>query len=147
MSFILVMIRAVLDTNILLSSLRSRAGASHQILLRLAKQEFELVIGNTVLAEYEEVLKRECPKIGVSASIVERFLDTVCAASTFFPTSSYWKPALPDADDEVFAQLALEAKVGYLVTCNTRHFPPDRLPGLQVSLPREFLKTLKSRNP
>lgn len=50
------MIRAVLDTNILLSSLRSRNGASHQILFRLVRKEFELIIGNTVLAEYEEVL-------------------------------------------------------------------------------------------
>lgn len=141
------MIRAVLDTNILLSSLRSKNGASHEILLRLVRKEFELIIGNTVLAEYEEVLKRECPAFGVSVATVDRFLDALCAASIFYPTSSFWKPALPDPDDEAFAQLALEAKVGYLITHNHRHFPSDRLPALQVISPKEFLLILKSLNP
>ena len=141
------MIRAVLDTNILLSSLRSRNGASHEILSRLVRKEFELIIGNTVLAEYDEVLKRECPSFGIPIANVDRFLDALCSASTFFRTSSFWKPALPDPDDEAFAQLALEAKVGYLVTCNQRHFPPDRLPALRVVPPKEFLQVLKSLNP
>ncbi len=141
------MIRAVIDTNILLCSLRSRNGASHEILLRLERREFELFIGNTVLAEYGEVLKRECPAIGIPVSAVDRFLDALCAASTYFQTSSFWKPALPDPDDEAFAQLALEAKVGYLVTCNRRHFPSDRLPALKIVSPKEFLLVLKSLNP
>ena len=88
------MIRAVLDTNILLSALRSRNGASHEILSRLVKKEFELIIGNTVLAEYDEVLKRECPTFGIPVAMVERFLDALCAASKYFATSAYWKPAL-----------------------------------------------------
>ena len=36
----------------------------------------------------------------------------MCAKASFFKTSEFWKPALPDPDDEAFAQLALEAKVG-----------------------------------
>lgn len=141
------MIRAVLDTNILVSGLRSRNGASHEILSRLVQKEFELIIGNTVLAEYDEVLKRECPCFGVPLATVNRFLDALCAGATYFPTSSFWKPALPDPDDEAFAQLALEAKVGYLVTCNQRHFPPDRLPALRVVTPKEFLRVLKATLP
>lgn len=141
------MIRAVLDTNILVSALRSKNGASYEILSRLVKKEFELIIGNTVLAEYDEVLKRECPAFGIPVAIVDRFLDTLCASSTFYQTSSYWKPALPDPDDEAFAQLALEAKVGYLVTCNQRHFPSGRLPALRVVSPKEFLQALKSLKP
>lgn len=141
------MIRAVLDTNILLSALRSRNGASHEILSRLVNREFELIIGNTVLAEYDEVLKRECPTFGIPVATVDRVLNALCAASTYFSTSAFWKPALPDPDDEAFAQLALEAKVGYLVTCNQRHFPTDRLPALRVVSPKEFLQVLNFSNP
>ncbi len=54
---------------------------------------------------------------------------------------------LPDPDDEAFAQLALEAKVGYLVTCNLRDYPPDRLPALQVVSPKEFLQVLRKSKP
>ncbi|OYW76225.1 MAG: hypothetical protein B7Z37_09870 [Verrucomicrobia bacterium 12-59-8] len=61
-------------------------------------------------------------------STVDRFLDALCAGAESFRTSSFWKPSQPDADDEAFAQLALEAKVGYLVTFNLRHFPNHKLP-------------------
>ena len=60
------MIRAVPDTNVLLSALRSRNGASFEILSRFADKQFVMILGNTVLSEYDEVLKRECPAIGIS---------------------------------------------------------------------------------
>jgi putative PIN family toxin of toxin-antitoxin system len=141
------MIRAVLDTNVLLSALRSRNGASFEILSRFADNQFVMIIGNTVLSEYDEVLKRECPAFGISLESVDRYLDAICARASFFKTSSFWKPALPDPDDEAFAQLALEAKVGYMVTHNLRHFPTDRLPALKITTPKEFLHILQTAKP
>src|SRR3970282_1729749 len=102
--------------------LRSRNGASFEIVRRYQHGEFSLVIANTVLTEYEEVLKREGPAFGLTSAIVERFLDGLCAGAGEFRPSGSWKPTLPDPDDEPLAQLALEAKVGYLVTHNLRHF-------------------------
>jgi putative PIN family toxin of toxin-antitoxin system len=52
------MIRAVLDTNVFLSALRSQDGASFQIVDRLERGEFTRVLSQTVLAEYDEVLNR-----------------------------------------------------------------------------------------
>lgn len=141
------MIRAVLDTNILLASLRSRNGASFEIVRRYQHGEFSLVIANTVLTEYEEVLKREGPAFGLTSATVDRFLDALCAGAEEFRVSGFWKPSLPDADDEPLAQLALEGKVGYLVTHNLRHFPADRLPAVCVLPPREFLQILKQPKP
>lgn len=138
------MIRAVLDTNVLLAALRSRQGASFEIISRYRTGEFALLVSNVVLSEYDEVLKREGPGFGVSVATVDRFLDALCAGADSFRTSSFWKPALPDADDEAFAQLALEARVGYLVTFNQRHFPADRLPAVHVLSPKEFLNVLQS---
>lgn len=138
------MIRAVLDTNVLLAALRSRHGASFEIISRYRQGEFSLLVSNTVLSEYDEVLKREGPSFGITTAIVNRYLDALCAGADAFPTSSFWKPSLPDADDEAFAQLALEAKVGYLVTFNQRHFPAERLPAVNVVSPKEFLHVLQS---
>lgn len=137
------MIRAVLDTNVLLAALRSRQGASFEIVSRYRRGEFVLLVGNTVLSEYDEVLKREGPGFGLTINTVDRFLNALCAGAESFRTSSFWKPSLPDADDEAFAQLALEAKVGYLVTFNRRHFPIDRLPAVKVVSPKEFLHILQ----
>ncbi len=141
------MIRAVLDTNILLAALRSRNGASFEIIRRYRMGEFALVMANTVLMEYEEILKREGPAFALLAETVDRFLNALCAGAEQIRTSGFWKPSLPDPDDEPLAQLALEAKVGYLVTHNLRHFPLDRFTGIQIVSPKEFLQLLQSCPP
>ncbi len=137
------MIRAVIDTNIFLSALRSQDGASFQIVDRLERGEFTLVLSQTVLAEYEEVLKRELMPLGYPVSAIELFLDDLCRCVEIFRPSGFWKIALPDTDDEALAQLAIESKIDYLVTHNSRHFPADRLLSVQVVDPKTFLDILR----
>ncbi len=105
------MIRAILDTNVVLSALRSRNGASFEIMKRLELGEFTLLLSNTVLAEYEEILKRELVPLGFSHVWIEQFLDELCLEAQSFKPSASWKPALPDPDDEPLAQLAMESKI------------------------------------
>ncbi len=107
------MIRAVLDTNVILSALRSRNGASFEIVTRYRRGEFDLHLSQTVFAEYEEVLKREMMPLGFAAAIIDRFLNAIASAATQIRTSSLWKPSLPDPDDEPLAQLAMESKIDY----------------------------------
>ena len=137
------MIRAILDTNVVLSALRSRNGASFEIMKRFELGEFTLMLSNTVLAEYEEILKRELVPLGFSHVWIEQFLDELCFEAQSFKPSASWKPALPDPDDEPLAQLAMESKIDYLVTHNVRHFPADRLPAVRVVDPKTFLDILR----
>ena len=51
--------RAVMDTNVLFAGLRSRQGAGHQLLRLLSQRRWTLVLSNTLLTEYQEVLHRE----------------------------------------------------------------------------------------
>ena len=51
------MLRAVLDTNILLAAFWSPSGASHQILRELLAGRCTAVIENHLITEYDEVLK------------------------------------------------------------------------------------------
>ena len=46
-----------MDTNVLYAGLRSRRGASFQILEALWQRKWTLVLSNTVLTEYEEILR------------------------------------------------------------------------------------------
>ncbi|MGA2662984.1 MAG: PIN domain-containing protein [Verrucomicrobiota bacterium] len=52
------MIRAVVDTNVLVAGLRSITGASHELLARLRAGDWSLVLSNTVLGEYHEILRQ-----------------------------------------------------------------------------------------
>lgn len=55
--------------------------------------EFTLLLSNTVLAEYEEVLKRELAPLGFSNAWIERFLDELCLEAQSFKPSASCKPA------------------------------------------------------
>ena len=129
--------------NVIVSALRSRNGASFEIMDRFELGEFALLLSQTVLAEYEEVLNRELVPLGFPLPVVEQFLDELCFCAQLYQPSASWKPALPDPDDEPFAQLAMESKIDYLVTHNVRHFPADRLPAVRVVDPKTFLDILR----
>ena len=71
--------RAVMDTNVLYAGLRSRRGASFQILDALWQRKWTLVLSNTVLTEYEEILKRESLTLGLTFGHIHKTLDALCA--------------------------------------------------------------------
>jgi predicted nucleic acid-binding protein len=47
----------VLDTNILVSALRSRLGASHRLLLAVGDNRFQIQLSVSLLLEYEAAIK------------------------------------------------------------------------------------------
>ena len=138
------MLRAVLDTNVLLSALRSRHGASQELLRLLRARRWKLVLSNTVLTEYEEVLKREAASVGLALPEIDRFLDALCLLAEQCHPSGGWVPLLADPDDEAFAHLAAELRTDALTTFNVRHFIPARDRGIPVMTPAEFLAMLRA---
>src|SRR5437870_5306525 len=67
-----------MDTSALVAGLRSRRGASHELLRRLNQGEWTLVLSNTLLTEYQEVLHREQTALAHTHAEVERLLDGLC---------------------------------------------------------------------
>jgi len=62
--------KAVMDTNVLVAALRSRQGASFEILRRLRSGQWTAVLSNHLLFEYEEILKRDADALGLSPDAV-----------------------------------------------------------------------------
>jgi len=102
-----------------------------------------MVLSNTVLAEYEEILKREAPAIGVTIDRIDLLLDSMCLHADKRPNSGSWLPVLPDPNDEAFVQLAFESKADHLVSFNIAHHAPARALGINLLAPKEFFKILK----
>jgi predicted nucleic acid-binding protein len=137
------MIRAVMDTNVLVAGLRSPDGASHELLARLRAGGWRLVLSNTVLGEYHEVLHREAEALGRTHQEADFYLDALCwLAEKFSPVMS-WQPVANDPDDEAIIQLAREAQVLYLVTHNVRDVSRAARFGARVVRPAEFLNILR----
>jgi predicted nucleic acid-binding protein len=115
-----------MDTNVLYAGLRSRRGASFQILDRLWQGQWTLVLSNTVLTEYEELLKRKATTLGLTFEQITKVLDGLCVLAERRRLSEVWHPVLRDPDDEALVHLSVES-------------------GLGVNLlePREFLAILR----
>jgi len=137
------MIRAVMDTNILVAGLRSSSGASHEWLARLRAGGWALVLSNTVLGEYHEILHREPEFLGLTHKEADAYIDALCELAERFSPTGPWQPAANDPDDEAIIQLAREAQVVYLVTHNVRDVSRAAQFGIRVVRPAEFLEILR----
>jgi len=137
--------RAVVDANVLLAGLRSRRGASHELLRLLSKGRWILVLSNTLLTEYQEILHREQAMLPYTREDIERLLDGLSSRSEKRRLGTRWWPVLQDADDEMVVHLAVESRVDYLVTHNVRHLQPAARLGVSVVTPREFLRELRKQ--
>ena len=130
------MIRAVIDTTVIVSGLLSPAGNEALILLAIHRGLVRPCISAAVMAEYAEVLAR--PKFAFPA-------DEIAAAIAMFrdngelvaPRQSV--PALPDPDDARFLHCAETAQAEYLVTGNKRHFPQEACGSVRVVSAGELL--------
>lgn len=133
-----------MDTNVLYAGLRFRRGASFEILDALWQRKWTLILSNTVLTEYEEVIRREGGLLGLTEERINRLLDALCALAERRQLSESWTPVLTDPDDEALAHLAVEAKADYLVSHNIKHLSPARELGVKLLAPRDFLAIIRA---
>lgn len=142
-----LILRAVLDTNILLAAFWSPSGASHQILRELLAGSWTAVIENHLITEYDEVLKRHAGDLGMSLAEIAAALDGLCVIAERWKLSPGWIPVLRDPDDEPILQLAIEAGVPYVVTRNVRDFDGAERYGIELIQPASFLKLIRQQQP
>ena len=109
----------------------------------LAKSRCVLVLGNTVLTEYEEILKREATTLGLTFERIHKTLDALCTLAERRYPSDAWLPVLSDPDDEPLVHLAVESKADHLISHNIRHLDPARKLGVNLLEPRDFLAIIQ----
>jgi len=69
----------VLDTNVLIAGLRSRRGASFELLSRLGGEAFEINVSVPLVLEYEAVAREHARELGLTHADVDDVLDYLCA--------------------------------------------------------------------
>ena len=134
----------VLDTNVIVSGLRSNQGASYQILMLLYEQKFTLALSTALILEYEDVLKRPEMRIPLEHQAIEDILDYL-ASIAYRPRLYYtWRPAIRDSKDDHLIELAWHAQSEYIVTYNIKDFVGSEKFGIRAIQPREFLQMQRS---
>ncbi|WP_295454540.1 putative toxin-antitoxin system toxin component, PIN family [uncultured Thiodictyon sp.] len=143
-----MVMRVVLDTNVLVAGLRSRNGAGFQILSMLPERRFLPLLSVPLVLEYEAVLKRDqqISAHGISPGDIDALLDVWIACCDPVRLYYLWRPQLSDNDDEMVLETAINGRANGIVTYNLRDFDPAaRKFGLSVYRPAHFLDTLRQR--
>ncbi len=122
--------KVVIDTNVFLSSLFSKNGASFKLVLWVVNQykthhKKYNVISNTLLTEIDDMLTREKNMLkykNFSKSEIDEFIDGICLISNHQKINFMWRPFLKDSNDDMVLEVAFNAKANYIITHNIKDF-------------------------
>ena len=139
--------RIVLDTDVVVTALRSATGGSNAVLMAVARGELVPLVTPALFLEYEAVLKRPEQRLvhGLDIAAIDQYLAALASASEAVEISFQWRPQLRDANDEMVLETALNGQADALVTHNVRDFAGAAQKfGLRILRPGELLKELRS---
>lgn len=135
----------VIDTNVIVSSLRSKRGASFKLISLLASDLFNISISVPLILEYESVLLRNLDDKLYNKTDIDDYLNYICKVGDKRKVYFLWKPFLKDAKDDMVLELAVESNCDYIVTFNKKDFIGSEKFGKEILTPSEFINKLKEK--
>lgn len=106
------MLKAVVDTNVLVSAL-VYDGKPRRLVLRLLEEQ-TVILSSRILVELADVLSRD--KFDVSNSQVDRFLACLVGVCKIVSDEPRFKVVSEDPDDDVVLNVAYSGKADFIVT-------------------------------
>jgi len=134
--------KVVLDTNVLVSGLRSKRGASYKLLTLLAAGRFATAVSVPLVVEYEKALVDPRTKVPFSRADIGKFIDYICTISDKRKIYYLWRPRLPDPGDDMILELAVAGRCDFIVTYNVRDFKGVEQFGIKILMPGQLIKLL-----
>jgi len=134
--------RIVLDTNVLVSALRSRDGASFKVLSLVDSGNFTLCLSVPMVLEYEAASKRQTKATGLAAADVDAIIDYLCRVGERHKVYYLWRPFLKDSKDDMVLELAVSSNAESIVTYNRGDFMGANQFGIKVITPKARLQQI-----
>jgi putative PIN family toxin of toxin-antitoxin system len=139
----------VLDTNVLVSALRSAAGPSFALVQAIRLGLIAMCCSPALFLEYEDVLKRplQLQAFGLALADIDDILADL--AGHIVPVRSHyqWRPQLRDPSDEMVLEAAVNARAQAIVTYNLRDFAAAKRFGVLVLNPEQTFQYFGLRKP
>lgn len=132
-------LNVVLDTNILVSALRSNRGASYKLLALLIDDIYTPNISVPLFLEYESVIKRPSIADHLTAKEIDDILNFILSKSRARSIYFLWRPFLKDPKDDLVLEVAVESNSEFIITHNIKDFKGVEKFGIQVLGPKQFL--------
>jgi putative PIN family toxin of toxin-antitoxin system len=133
-------LRIVVDTNVLVSALRSREGASFKVLSLVDSGKFTLCLSVPLVLEYEAASKRHTKATGPTAADVDAIIDYLCLVGEHHKVYYLWRPFLKDPKDDIVLELAVTSNAESIVTYNRGDSKGANQFGIKVITPKTLLQ-------
>lgn len=133
----------VLDTNLLVSAIRSKRGASFQVLSLVGTGLFDIAVSVPLVLEYEDAMLRNVTSTALDESDIHNIIDYLCSVARRQHIYFLWRPLLRDPKDDLVAEVAFAAGCDAIVTYNLRDFEGIEKLGLKILTPNEFLQEIR----
>ena len=116
----------VIDTNVILSALYSKKGASFKLLKWLFRYNQQVnVVSIPLITEFEDVLTRPEHRDRyhqLTIQDINLFIDDICNVSKHQKIFYLWRPFLSDVKDDMVLETAFNGNADYIVTHNIKDF-------------------------
>jgi len=141
------MLRAVLDTNIIVSGTISSSGPPYEVLEDWRHRKFILIISPEILKEVVRVF--EYPKIKESYHLDTKTIKAILARLNKYSVVTQGKLKVneikEDPPDNVFLACAKEGAADFIVSGDGHLLDLRTFQGIRIVTPHHFLEILKER--
>ena len=135
-------VKIIIDSNVILSGLKSKNGYSYKLLELIPKNIFEIAISVPLILEYELVLINNIKLLELNKNDVENFIDYICRVSKHTKIYYLWRPFLKDPYDDHLLEVAVASSSDYIITFNLKDFKGIEKFGIKTLTPKEFIKKI-----
>jgi putative PIN family toxin of toxin-antitoxin system len=132
----------VIDTNVVVSALRSKRGASHKLVSLVGAGLFDIHLSVPLILEYEDALNRQQSQLPISGDDITTLVDSLCSLAKHHDIYFLWRPQLRDPGDEMLLELAVKAQCHFIVTYNAKDFAGIERFGIDAITPKSFLQLI-----
>ena len=133
-------IRAVLDTNVIISAIFWR-GAPYKVMKKALQGDFVLVISLDILEEVSERLRH---KFNLPTEEIETLTNILLSYSNIVEPTTKVNVVKADENDDKIIECAIDGEADFIVTGN-QHLPElGSYKRIKITTPAEFLKLLES---
>jgi len=130
-------VKAVFDTNVLIAAFLTE-GICAKLLVRAHRRDFDLILCDAILQEFERVLKK---KFAISPHETSEALTILSEATQeILGQTNSIIPICRDSDDDLILACAKDAAAGYIVTGDEDVLVLKNYERIRIVNPREFEK-------
>jgi putative PIN family toxin of toxin-antitoxin system len=136
--------RAVLDTNVLISSVIS-TGVPHEIVVKGFSSEYQIVVSVATLTEFRGTLLKYPEKFQMDEEDIQKEVETIRYFAEFVDPDEEITAVDDDPDEDKFLEAAVAGNIDYIVSGDRHLLDLDSFQGIDTVEPRAFYERLTAQ--